>query len=239
MMLPIVADENGNNSFYDAISGVNSIKLLDQLETKIDDTCALAKSLLTSTPLVPGVYDIITAPDITGLIAHEAFGHGVEMDMFVKGRAKAVEYMNKRVASDIVTMHEAAKGNEECSSYFFDDEGTLAHDTIEIKNGILKAGVCDAISALVLGVEPTGNGKRQSFERKAYTRMTSTYFEGGNDTLEDMIKSIKHGYLITGMHSGMEDPKNWGIQCAAALGREIVDGKFSGKVVSPVMIIIN
>jgi TldD protein len=91
------------------------------------------------------------------------------------------------------------------------------------------------LSALKLGTTPTGTGKRQSFERKAYARMTNTFFEGGSDKLEDMIASIKYGYLLEGMYSGMEDPKNWGIQCIANLGREIKDGKFTGKFISPVV----
>jgi len=235
MTMPIVFDGKNSNSFYGACSGSNDKEVFEKQDIKIKQTIKNAQDLLNSTQPIPGVYDVITSPEVTGLIAHEAFGHGVEMDMFVKQRALATKYINSQVASSITTMHEAAKGNEECSSYFFDDEGVLAHDTIEIQNGILKTGVCDSISALTLNIEPTGNGKRQSFERKAYTRMTSTYFESSKDKLEDMIKSIKKGYLIEGMHSGMEDPKNWGIQCAAALGREIIDGKFTGKVIAPVM----
>ena len=64
--------------------------------------------------------------------------------------------------------------------------------------------------------------------------MTNTFFEGGKDTLEDMVASISHGYLLEGLDSGMEDPKNWGIQCVAAKAREIRDGKLTGKIVSPV-----
>jgi TldD protein len=65
--------------------------------------------------------------------------------------------------------------------------------------------------------------------------MTNTFFESGNDKLEDMIASIKHGYLLEGTMSGMEDPKNWGIQCILLLGREIKDGKLAGNLISPVI----
>jgi TldD protein len=115
-----------------------------------------------------------------------------------------------------------------------DDEGTIGTDTLVIKEGILKSGISDLLSALKLGTTPTGNGKRESFERKAYSRMTNTFFEGGKDKVEDMIASIKHGYLLQGMYSGMEDPKDWGIQCILLSGREIVDGRFTGKMISPV-----
>ena len=93
--------------------------------------------------------------------------------------------------------------------------------------------MCDELSALQLGVEPTGNGKRESYKRKAYTRMTNTFFEEGTDSLDEMIASIQYGYLLEGFSSGMEDPKNWGIQCVASKGREIKDGKLTGRIVSP------
>ena len=65
--------------------------------------------------------------------------------------------------------------------------------------------------------------------------MTNTVFYGGNDTLKDMIASIKHGYLLEGMESGMEDPKHWGIQCIIRQGRVIRDGKLTGRLVAPII----
>ncbi|MFP4460638.1 MAG: TldD/PmbA family protein, partial [Thermotogota bacterium] len=191
--------------------------------------------LLSAERIEPGVYDVICSPSVAGLIAHEALGHGVEMDMFVKGRAKAVEYLEKPVASELVTMHDGAAGVREVSSYAFDDEGSLATDTVIIDKGILKTGISDVISASILGTNPTGNGKRESFEKKAYARMTNTYFSPGKDKLDDMIASVDYGFLLEDYYSGMEDPKNWGIQCLIAYGKEIKDGQFTGKVVSPVM----
>ncbi|MBR0214311.1 MAG: TldD/PmbA family protein, partial [Solobacterium sp.] len=139
------------------------------------------------------------------------------------------------VGSDLVTMHEGALAAVNVASYAFDDEGTAAGDVIEIDHGILKTGVCDALSALRLGVQPTGNGKRENFEHKAYTRMTNTIFEPGNDSLDDMIASIDYGYLLAGMQSGMEDPKHWGIQCIIERGYEIRDGRLTGRVVTPII----
>ena len=119
----------------------------------------------------PGTYECICTPEVTGMIVHEAFGHGVEMDMFVKDRALAQSYIGKQVASPLVTMHDGC-AQREVATYFFDDEGTLSHDTVIIDKGILKAGISDAQSAMFLGTVPTGNGRRESYERKAYTRMT-------------------------------------------------------------------
>ena len=220
---------------YGGGSGVSFKEVIDKLEQRIIRINKNATLLLDSGKVEPGEYECITAPEVTGLIAHEAFGHGVEMDMFVKNRALGKHYINKQVGSELVEMHDGAIPYKDVSSYFFDDEGTMAHDTVEIKDGILVTGIADAIAACQLGIKPTGNGKRQDFTRKAYTRMTSTYFASKNSTLDEMIKSIKHGYLIDSCMGGMEDPKNWGIQCMALIGKEIKDGKLTGKIVSPLI----
>ncbi len=215
-----------SNLLSEAIAGIPE---------KIDILVNKVRKLAAAKPIVPGVYDVITDPSITGLIAHEAFGHGVEMDQFVKDRALAKQYVGKYVASPICNMHDGAAAAFSTASYFFDDDGVLAHDTQIIKDGILVAGISDLVSATELGTEPTGNGRRQSYKRKAYSRMTNTYFSAGKDKLEDMIASIKHGYMLFETNNGMEDPKNWQIQCTAEYGIEIVDGKLTDNYVSPVV----
>lgn len=236
VVLMTMAAEEGNMKMARKVGAFNSYEESFRfVEDRINETAQLSIDLLGSTLIKPGVYDIITDPSITGLIAHEAFGHGVEMDMFVKHRAKSMHYLNKQVASPLVEMHDGASATLSAASYFFDDDGVLAHDTLIIKDGILQTGISDMVSALQLGSEPTGNGRRESYKRKAYTRMTNTFFSPGKDKLEDMIASIKHGYMLFETDNGMEDPKNWNIQCVCAYGREIKNGKFTGKIVSPVV----
>ncbi len=210
-------------------------EVIAALPGKIDRLIEKARCLVKATPIESGFYDVITDPSITGLIAHEAFGHGVEMDQFVKDRAIAKEYVGKYVASPIVSMRDGAGSTLSVASYFFDDDGVLAHDTQIIKDGILVSGICDLVSSRQLGCEPTGNGRRQSFKNKAYTRMTNTFFEKGSDKLSDMIASVKHGYMLFETNNGMEDPKNWAIQCVCEYGIEIVDGKLTDHYVSPVV----
>ena len=229
-------NEEGDIKFaFEGVSGCGGPEIIGGLHAKIEALSKAIVDLVNAEEIVPDEYEIITDPGVTGLIAHEAFGHGVEMDMFVKGRALGAEYIGERVGSDLVTMHEGARCDESVTAYAFDDEGTLAGDVIEIDRGILKTGICDALAAKRLGTEPTGNGKRENFAHKVYTRMTNTVFDSGNDTLEEMIASVKKGYLLEGMDSGMEDPKHWGIQCIINRGYEIVDGKLTGKVVAPVI----
>ena len=208
---------------------------LAEMPSHLDALVHKCEKLAGAKPITPGVYDVITDPSISGLIAHEAFGHGVEMDQFVKDRALAKHFVGYYVASPICNMHDGAAATFSTASYFFDDDGVLAHDTQIIKDGILVAGISDLVSATELGTEPTGNGRRQSYKRKAYSRMTNTFFSPGSDKLEDMIASIKHGYMLFETNNGMEDPKNWQIQCTAEYGIEIVDGKLTDNYVSPVV----
>ena len=228
-----------NERVITARSGAYSNKIADVFEempSLIKPLLEKADNLTRAKQIEPGIYDIITHPSISGLIAHEAFGHGVEMDQFTKHRALAEKYVNDYVASPLVNMKDGAGSAFSVASYFFDDDGILAHDTDIIKDGILVSGISDMVSASILGKEPTGNGRRESYLRKAYTRMTNTFFLPGNDKLEDMIKSVKHGYMLFETNNGMEDPKNWGIQCACEYGIEIVDGKLTNNYVAPVVL---
>lgn len=222
---------NAREYCYDSLMS----KVLEQLPTKHEKLLKKCHNLTLAKPITPGVYDVITDTSISGLIAHEAFGHGVEMDQFVKDRALAKQYVGDYVASPIVNMRDGACSCLSAGSYFFDDDGVLAHDTQIIKDGILVRGISDLASATELGTEPTGNGRRESYRRKAYARMTNTFFELGHDKLEDMIASIDHGYMIFETNNGMEDPKNWAIQCVAQYGVEIIDGKLTDNYVSPVI----
>jgi len=220
---------------YRPFSNLGGAEVLDEMDRRVEKVADDALELLESQPIAPGEYECVCDPETTGMIVHEAFGHGVEMDMFVKDRALARECVGEYVASRLVTMHDGS-AVDEAATMFFDDEGTLTGDTVVIDKGVLKTGMCDALSAARLGTAPTGNGRRESYERKAYTRMTNTYFQGGSSTPEELIASVKDGFLLEQPSSGMEDPKNWGIQCMVTTAREIKDGKLTGKLFSPIVL---
>ena len=233
----VVYQENGRTIQHRAGENESTLALVMQkLPGVVDKLLYDAHMLTTAKPMVPGEYDIVTDTEMTGLIAHEAFGHGVEMDMFVKDRALAKEYVGKYVASPIVNMRDGAASTLSAGSYFFDDEGVLAGDTQIIKDGILVTGISDLSSALKLGTVPTGNGRRESSRRKAYARMSNTFIEPGDATLEEMIASIGHGFYVCECDNGMEDPKNWAIQCVAKYAIEIKDGKLTDNWFSPVIL---
>ena len=220
---------------YRPFSVLGGAELLDEMDAGVEQAARDALALLDSQPIPPGEYECVCDPSTTGMIVHEAFGHGVEMDMFVKDRALAKSFIGEYVASPLVTMHDGSAVAESATA-FFDDEGTLTGDTVIIDKGVLKTGMCDALAAARLGVKPTGNGRRESYERKAYTRMTNTYFQGGDAAPEELIASIEDGFLLECPSSGMEDPKNWGIQCMVTTAKEIKNGKLTGKIYSPIVL---
>lgn len=234
-LIPVLRRGDCTRYNYGCFSGLKGLELLSEMAASCKETVETVNLLLEAEPMKPGRYDVICSPEVVGLIAHEAFGHGVELDMFIRNRAKAQHYLDKAVASEITNMRDGAASALHVSSYFFDDEGILASDTKIIENGILKKPISDLLSAMEFGSVPTGNGKRESFEHKAYSRMTNTFFEAGSDNLDEMIASVSHGYFLDGAMSGMEDPKNWGIQCMLLYAREICDGKLTENYFSPVI----
>ena len=192
--------------------------------------------ILGAPRLTPGFYDCIFSPEFAGITAHEAFGHGTEADMFLKDRCRGAEYMGRDVGSQLVNMFDSPAEAGEAASFFFDHEGQLASRTQIIKDGILVSPITDLNSATRLKIPRTANGRRESYERKAYARMTNTFFGAGKDTYEDMLASIESGYLLTRPSNGMEDPKGWGIQLEGYIAEEIKGGKLTGKVYTPVIV---
>jgi TldD protein len=216
-------------------AGLMGLEVIDVVESRVEELGSELRDLLAAGRIEPGEYDVILNPDVSGTLAHEAFGHGVETDMFVKRRAKAAEYVGERVASPMVNMFDGAAGVDQVGSFLFDDEGVFASRTQVIRDGILLGGISDALSAMRLGIPPTGNGRRQAYDRKAYARMTNTYFAPGASSLGQMLAAIESGWFLEQLDSGMEDPKNWGIELKVRVGREIKKGKFTGRVASPVV----
>ena len=100
-------------SYFKSYSGMNGYDVLDSLEADIKNVAGNTVKLLMAEKITPGRYECICTPEVTGMIAHEAFGHGVEMDMFVKDRALAKSFIGKEVASGLVTMHDG-KSSPQC-----------------------------------------------------------------------------------------------------------------------------
>jgi len=119
-------------------------------------------------------------------------------------------------------------------SYFFDDEGREASPTQIVEDGIFKRGITDLYSATALNIPRSANGRRQDYSRKAYARMSNTYFDAGTSSLDEMLAQVDHGVYLDKWSSGMEDPQGWGIQVTCHYGHEIKGGRITERIFAPI-----
>ena len=234
-MVVIVAGPDGDVRYdWEIKSGSAGWEVLtfsdDEIQKLVDSTL----SLLSAERIEPGEYQVITAPGVSGTICHESFGHGVETDMFLKERARAAHFIDKTVGSALVNIADDPSRAGGFGSYFFDDEGRMASPTQIVENGVFRRGITDLYSATALKIPRSANGRRQDYSRKAYARMSNTYFEAGTSSLNDMLASVDHGVYLDKWSSGMEDPQGWGIQVTCHYGHEIKGGRITERVFAPV-----
>jgi len=231
----IVSGEDGQVQ-YDFLSksGGAGWEVLHVTDEEIQNLVDSAVALLAAERIEPGEYQIIAAPGVSGTICHESFGHGVETDMFLKQRARAAHFIDRTVGSPLVNIFDDPSEPGGFGSYFFDDEGRMAASTQIVENGIFRRGITDLYSATALKIPRSANGRRQDYSRKAYARMSNTYFGPGTATLEEMLAQVDRGIYLDKWSSGMEDPQGWGIQVTCHYGHEIKGGRITERVFAPV-----
>ena len=182
-----------------------------------------------------GYKQVILGGLLGGMLAHEAVGHTVEADL-VLGGSVAGPNLNKKVASDLVTMIDYANikedGTEAPLPVYLDDEGQIAKDAVLIKKGILKGYMHNRESAEKFGVKPTGNARAWEFSDEPLIRMRNTAILPGKDKLEDMIASIDDGYYLFDTNNGQADLTGE-FMFGVTMGYEIKGGKL-GKTVDMV-----
>jgi TldD protein len=147
---------------------------------EIVELARFAERVAKAKKLTPGKYHCLLTPGMSGLLAHESFGHGMEADTIYKGRAKAGDYLGKRLASSKVSIADGPLCPGCHGFSFFDDEGFLATKTTMIEKGIVNLPLTDAYNAAQTKLPRSSNGRCESFDHKIYARMTNTYFEPGN-----------------------------------------------------------
>lgn len=216
--------------------GTGGFELADVSDEQIHNTLDVALRLLEAEKIEPGEYDIVADNSISGVLAHESFGHGVEMDLYPKGRALSAKYLDRPVAAPAVQMFDDPSVAGAHGSYFFDDEGELARPTQILRDGVFVQPISDLASSLLAHGAHTPNGRRQDFTRKVYARMSNTFFAAGDTTPSDIIAGVERGVYVRECESGMEDPMGWGIQITAHYGEEIVNGRLTGRLFAPVAI---
>lgn len=233
-LMVAVSGEKGVRYNWTSIGGTGGWEKItvtdEELQRLVDKTLVL----MEAGRIEPKEYTIIAGPGVTGTICHESFGHGVETDMFIKDRARAAHFIDKRVGSDLVNIWEDPSLPGAFGQYYFDDEGVLAGPTRIVEDGIFRRGITDMYSASLLGIPRSANGRRQDYTRKAYARMSTTFFGKGSTPVEDLFAQVDDGIYLEKWSSGMEDPKGWGIQVTCHYGEEIKNGKLTGKLFAPV-----
>lgn len=229
-----VSDGQQQRYNYLGRGGTGGLEQIEVPASELAETAETAVGLLSARPVPAGTYDIVADPSVSGTIAHEAFGHGVETDMFLKERARAADYIGRRVGSDLVTIIDDPTVPGGYGGYYIDDEGQSAGPTVIIRDGIFQRGLTDLYSATRLGIPRSANGRRESVHRKAYARMSNTFFARGQSSRDELLASLDPGLLVCRSLNGMEDPKGWGIQIWTNYAREYRHGQPTGVLFAPV-----
>src|SRR5208283_782239 len=138
-----------------------------------------------------GEMEVMLGPGWPGILLHEAIGHGLEADFNRKQTSAFSGLLGRRVASDKCTVVDNGTLPSRRGSLNVDDEGNPTSNTVLIEKGILKGYLSDRLSAKLMGLPNTGNGRRESYEHIPMPRMTNTYMLAGNEMPEDIIKSVK------------------------------------------------
>lgn len=163
---------------------------------------------LDAVPAPAGQMDIVLGPGWPGILLHEAIGHGLEGDFNRKGSSAFAGLMGQQIAAKGVTVLDDGTLPDRRGSISIDDEGTPSGKTVLIEDGVLVGYMQDRQNARLMGVEPTGNGRRESFQHAPMPRMTNTYMLGGTAAPEDIVAELKDGIWAVGFGGGQVDITN-------------------------------
>jgi len=149
-----------------------------------------------------GEIPVVLGPGVTGVLLHEAIGHGMEADFNRKKVSTYCTMMGKKVAEPVVTILDDGTVPELPGSINFDDEATPGQKTVLVDKGILSSYMHDKISARYFKVKPTGNGRRESYQHYVQPRMRNTYMLAGSSSSEDVIKEAGNGIYVRDVSNG-------------------------------------
>jgi len=199
-------------------------------QAKAREALRVACVNLDAQPAPAGVMDVVLGPGWPGILLHEAIGHGLEGDFNRKGSSAFAGLMGQRIASKGVTVLDDGTIPNRRGSITIDDEGTPSGKNTLIEDGILVGLMQDRQNARLMGVEATGNGRRESYAHAPMPRMTNTYMLGGSASPEDIVAGLKDGIWAVGFGGGQVDITNgkFVFSCTEAYRVK------NGKVIEPV-----
>ncbi len=177
----------------------------DAWKASTEEALRQALVALEADPAPAGEMDVLLGPGWPGILLHEAIGHGLEGDFNRKGTSAFAGLMGQRIAAEGVTVVDDGTIPNRRGSITIDDEGTASNCTTLIEDGILVGYMQDRLNARLMGVRPTGNGRRQSFAHAPMPRMTNTYMLNGKYTPEEILASMKTGIYAKSFGGGQVD----------------------------------
>jgi TldD protein len=195
-----------------------------------DEALRIAVVNLRAEPAPAGVMDVVLGPGWPGILLHEAVGHGLEGDFNRKETSAFAGLMGTRVAAPGVTVVDDGTIPDRRGSISFDDEGTPSQRNVLIEDGILVGFMQDRQNARLMGVAPTGNGRRQSFAHIPMPRMTNTIMLGGKDDPADILAGLKDGVYAVGFGGGQVDITNGKFVFSCTEAYRVKDGKVGAPV---------
>jgi len=177
-----------------------------------------------------GTMPVVLGPGWPGVLLHEAVGHGLEGDFNRKGTSAFSGRVGEQVASTLCTVVDDGTLAGRRGSLSIDDEGIQTQNTVLIENGILKGYMQDKMNARLMGVAPTGNGRRESYAHLPMPRMTNTYMLPGQSTPEEIIASVDKGLYAVNFGGGQVDITSGKFVFSASEAYLIENGKITAPV---------
>src|ERR1700678_2858486 len=196
----------------------------------VDNAIRQALVNLEAVPAPAGEFDVVLGPGWPGVMLHEAVGHGLEGDFNRKKTSAFTGLIGTRVASPGVTVVDDGVMPDRRGSLTIDDEGTPTGTTVLIEDGILKGYMQDRLNARLMGMRPTGNGRRQSFAHAPMPRMTNTFMLAGDKDPQEIIASVKRGLYAPYFGGGQVDITSGKFVFSASEAYLIEDGKIRNAV---------
>jgi TldD protein len=208
LSVSVIAEQNGRRESGSGGGGGRfGLAYFDEarIASYVDEAVNAALTNLESRPAPAGEMTVVLGPGWPGILLHEAIGHGLEGDFNRKGSSAFSGRIGKRVAAKGVTVLDDGTLADRRGSLNIDDEGHASQRNVLIEDGILRGYIQDSLNARLMGVKPTGNGRRESYAHVPMPRMTNTYMLGGDKSAEEIVASIKKGLYATNFGGGQVD----------------------------------
>ena len=210
--------------------GLDGLIAPEDWQAKTREALRIALVNLEAEAAPAGIMDVVLGPGWPGILLHEAVGHGLEGDFNRKGSSAFAGLMGQQVAAAGVTVLDDGTIPDRRGSITVDDEGTPSARNVLIEDGVLVGFMQDRQNARLMGVEPTGNGRRQSYAHKPMPRMTNTYMLGGDAAPEELVNELKDGIYAVGFGGGQVDITNGKFVFSCTEAYRVKNGKVGAPV---------